>query len=129
MKSVWICVGAALLSAAAWAAPEDKSDTPAKKVHSVCINPSDINHMGFPDDKTILFYMNGGKVRIWRNDLPRACQGLSFEKGIAYEIRGGMICSNMQVVYVMNRWTPCMLGAFTPYTPPPKNATTDEKKD
>jgi hypothetical protein len=43
---------------------------------------------------------------------------MKFEAGIAWEIRGGEICSNMQVFYVLRRWTPCMLGAFTPYTPP-----------
>lgn len=99
----------------------DPLPTPPAPVHNnVCIDPSRIDHTSYPDEHTILFYMNGGKVRIWRNDLPRACPGLTFERGIAYTIRGGEICSNMQVVYVINRWTPCFLGAFTPYTPPEK---------
>ncbi len=94
---------------------------PPPPVHNnVCLSAGSIDHTSYPDDRTILFHMNGGKVRIWRNDLPRECPGLKFEQGIAYEIRGGEICSNMQVVYVLNRWTPCFLGAFTPYTPPPK---------
>ena len=91
---------------------------PAPAHNDVCIDPSMIDSTTFPDNKTILFHMTGGKVRIWRNDLPRECPGLTFERGIAYEIRGGEICSNMQVVYVINRWTPCFLGPFTPYTPP-----------
>jgi hypothetical protein len=94
---------------------------PPAPVHNhVCIDPSSINHLSYPDDSTILFHMNGGKVRIWRNDLGRVCPGLKFEAGIAWEIRGGMICGNMQSFYVLRRWTPCTLGAFTPYTPPPK---------
>ena len=93
---------------------------PAPAHNNVCIDPSRINSTSFPDDSTILFHMNGGKVRVWRNDLPRACPGLKFERGIAYTIRGGEICSNMQVVYVLNRWTPCFLGAFTPYEAPMK---------
>jgi len=92
---------------------------PPPPVHNqVCIDPSSIKHLSYPDDKTILFYMSGGPVKIWRNDLQHACPGLKFEGGIAWEIRGGEICSNFQTFYVLRRWTPCMLGNFTPYTPP-----------
>ena len=35
---------------------------------------------------------------------------MKFEAGIAWEIRGGEIYSNMQNFYVLHRWTPCMLG-------------------
>ena len=112
------------VSAVAYADPVVPADPPKDppKHNNVCLNAGDIDHMTYPDDNTILFHMKVGKVRVWRNDLRRACQGLKFESGIAYEIRGGSICSNMQVFYVINRWTPCMLGAFTPYTPPPKDA-------
>ena len=99
------------------------ADPAAVPPRNVCLNAGDIDHTAYPDNKTILFYMKGGKVRVWRNDLKRECPGLKFEQGIAYEIRGGTICSNMQVVYVINRWIPCMLGPFTPYTPPPKSET------
>jgi hypothetical protein len=91
---------------------------PPPKPKSVCLNAGDIDHYSYPDDQTILFHMRGGKVRIWRNDLKRACPGLKFEQAIALEIRGGTICSNMQMIYVMHRWTPCMLGEFTPYVVP-----------
>jgi hypothetical protein len=88
--------------------------------NNVCIDPSNLDHLSFPDDSTILFHMRGGHVRIWRNDLQRACNGMKFQGGVAWEIRGGSICSNMQVFYVIQRWIPCMLGNFTPYTPPEK---------
>jgi hypothetical protein len=107
--------------------PPGPAKNPPPKRNSVCLNPSDIDHLSYPDDKTILFHMRGGKVRIWRNDLPRACNGMKFQGGIAYEIRGGVICSNMQTFTVIERGIPCMLGAFTPYTPPPKDAAEPAK--
>ncbi len=88
------------------------ADPPAPH-HQVCIRTSDISGMSYPDDKTILFHMNGGPVKVWRNDLPRTCQGLKFEQGIAWNIWGGEVCENMQVFYVLRRGTPCMLGSFT----------------
>lgn len=111
---------AATMTAAIAEPPSDSPDK-APKPRSVCLNAGDIDHLSYPDDQTILFHMKGGKVRIWKNDLPRACQGLKFESAVAYEIRGGTICGNMQTFYVLNRWTPCNLGPFTPYTPPPKD--------
>ena len=89
------------------------ADPPAVH-HQVCIRTTDIESMSYPDDKTIMFRMNGGPVKVWRNDLPRACPGLKFEQGIAWNIWGGMVCENMQVFYVLRRGTPCMLGTFTP---------------
>jgi len=80
----------------------------------VCIQTSNIQNMSYPDNKTILFRMTGGPVKVWRNDLPRECPGLKFESGIAWVIWGDEVCSNMQVFYVLRRGTPCMLGAFTP---------------
>lgn len=120
-----VLAGAALVwSAGAGAADTSTAAAPEHNQaqhNNVCISVSNIDHTSFPDNNTILFHMNGGPVRIWKNTLPRTCQGLTFERGIAYEIRGGSICSNMQVVYVINRWIPCFLGPFTPYTPPEKN--------
>jgi len=94
--------------------------TPPPPAHnSTCINTSQIDHLSYPDNRTILFHMIGGPVKIWRNDLTYECSGLKFEQGIAWSIWGDQVCSNMQVFYVLRRHTPCMLGAFTPYTPPP----------
>jgi hypothetical protein len=74
--------------------------------------------MSYPDNKTILFRMNSGPVKLWRNELPRECPGLKFEAGIAWNIWGGEVCSNMQVFYVLRRGTPCMLGNFVPADQP-----------
>ena len=88
-------------------------NAPARQSPPICIRTSNIQSMTYPDDKTILFHMSGGPVKVWRNDLPRACQGLKFEQGIAWNIWGGEVCSNMQVFYVLRRGTPCQLGNFT----------------
>ncbi|HUO98415.1 MAG TPA: hypothetical protein VMU01_07085 [Rhizomicrobium sp.] len=88
----------------------------------LCIQTSMIDSMTYPDDKTIIFHMTGGPVKTYRNDLPAECPGLKFEQGIAWNIWGGEVCSNMQIFYVLHRGTPCALGAFTPVelrTPPP----------
>ncbi|GAA0556787.1 hypothetical protein [Rhizomicrobium electricum] len=88
------------------------------KPRQICIRTSDINSMSYPDNRTILFRMNGGPVKVWRNELPRECPGLKFEQGIAWQIWGGEVCSNMQVFYVLRRGTPCMLGTFVPADQP-----------
>jgi len=97
---------AALLTAPITAQPAPRNN--------VCIHANDIDGMSYPDDHTILFRMRAGRVKMWRNELPRACPGLKFEQGIAWNIWGGEICSNMQVFYVLRRGTPCMLGNFVP---------------
>jgi len=105
------------------------ADPPAPaKPHSICIRTSDVDSMSYPDNRTILFRMNHGPVKVWRNELPRECNGLKFEQGIAWTIWGGEVCSNMQVFYVLRRGTPCLLGTFVPadqprqdgFVPPPK---------
>lgn len=106
----------------------DAPQPDAPKPRQICIRTSDISSMSYPDNRTILFKMNGGKVKTWRNELPRECPGLKFEQGIAWNIWGGEVCSNMQVFYVLRRGTPCMLGTFVPadqprqdgWAPPPK---------
>jgi len=96
---------AALFASSAYADPPRKPQ--------VCIRTSDIDSMSYPDNRTILFRMNGGPVKVWRNDLKYECPGLKFEQGIGWTIWGGEVCSNMQVFYVLRRGTPCMLGDFT----------------
>lgn len=124
MKIALMAVVYALGMTGALAQPADTQTAQPEppKRNSICLNAGDIDQLTFPDDKTILFHMRGGKVRIWRNDLPYTCHGMKFQGGIAWEIRGGEICSHMQTFWVLERWTPCMLGDFSPYTPPPKDA-------
>lgn len=116
---------AALAVAAGVLLPAAMADAPKPK--QICIRTSDIQGMTYPDNRTILFKMSGGPVKLWRNELPHECAGLKFEQGIAWNIWGGEVCSNMQVFYVLRSGTPCMLGNFVPadqprqdgFVPPP----------
>lgn len=122
------CGMALLLSGCAQDHATNPADQSEKKPHQICLNADQIDHLSYPDDKTILFHMRGGKVKIWKNTLQNACPNMKFQGGIAYEIKGGTICGNMQTFHVISYWTPCMMGAFTPYTPP-KKAGDSEKKN
>jgi hypothetical protein len=90
------------------------------KGNDVCLDAGHIDHTVVVDDQTVLFYMRGG--RIWKNTLQRQCPSLKFEQGFSEDIRGDEVCSNRQMIYVLQTGTSCSLGAFTPYTPPPKSA-------
>jgi len=81
-----------------------------------CIPADDVSNAQVVDDRTILFHMTGGKI--WKNTLPEPCHGLGFEQGIGYDINGGFICGNQQVIRVLRRGTLCVLGPFEPYEPP-----------
>lgn len=97
---------AGLLMPAANAEPPRRNNT--------CIQVRNIDHMSYPNNRTILFHMWSGPVKVYRNELPRECPGLKFERGIAWNIWGGQVCSHMQIFYVLRRGTPCMLGDFVP---------------
>jgi hypothetical protein len=86
----------------------------------VCLDAGHIDHTVVVDDRTILFYMRGGKV--WQNTLREACPSLKFERAFSEEIRGDVVCSNRQIIRVLHTGAACSLGAFTPYIPPAKAA-------
>jgi len=81
--------------------------------NSICVRVHDIESMSYPDNHTILFHMWSGPVKVWKNTLANECSGLKFEQGIAWNIWGDEVCSNMQIFYVLHRGTPCALGNFT----------------
>ncbi|HWA91053.1 MAG TPA: hypothetical protein VG889_13525 [Rhizomicrobium sp.] len=83
----------------------------------ICLTASHIDHTVTASDREILYYMRDGKI--WKNTLKRECPGLRFEHAFRTDIAGGEVCSNRQMIQVVHRETPCFLGAFTPYTPPP----------
>lgn len=107
---------AGVVVAAAALADPPRSDPP--RPPRVCIRTQDIDSMQYPDNRTILFKMRSGPVKVWRNELNRECPGLKFEQGIAWNIWGGEVCSNMQVFYVLRRGNFCMLGNFVPNDQP-----------
>lgn len=109
---------AGLLATPALAQPQSETSAPA----TVCIDTMRIDHTRTPNNRTILFYMKDGKV--WKNTLPQFCSGLAFY-GFSYSpTPPHQLCSNMETIRVIHSGSVCMLGAFTPYTPPKK---TDSK--
>lgn len=107
----------ALSLGAAFSALAADMPAPAKSAN-VCLDASFVDHTSVISDREILFYMKNRKI--WKNTLKSTCPGLDFENGFSEEIRGDSICSNMQTIFVLRRGTPCSLGEFTAYTPPPK---------
>jgi hypothetical protein len=116
MKIATITAAIAFAACSVASAAEDSTSPAATK--QVCIQAPFVDHTTVLSDTEILFYMKDRKI--WKNTLPRACQGLKFEKGFSQVLHGDTICSNMHTIRVLNTGTPCNLGEFTPYTPPPK---------
>jgi len=50
-----------------------------------------------------------------KNRLPERCYGLFDEGGFSCDVTGGSLCGNTQIIHVLRRGTPCVLGAFEPY--------------
>jgi hypothetical protein len=81
----------------------------------VCLQVSQIQHQIVVSNTEIRFEMIDGSV--WTNTLRRECHGLRFERGFAWDVTGGNVCSNTEMIYVLNRGTPCRLGDFTQVEP------------
>lgn len=92
----------------------------ADKAGQVCIEAHEIDHTHVVDPRTILYYMRDGKI--WQNTLKAPCRGLEFH-GYEDLVHEDEICSNAQSIRVLVTGQVCLLGAFTPYTPPPKTPT------
>jgi len=118
-KLARIAAGAltALCASTAVAAAADAPATAPINPNTVCLWTYLIDHTHFISPRTILFYMRNGKI--WQNTLVNDCPGLNFY-GFEYVTRDGQICSNMQSIHVLRTHEVCLLGAFTPYTPPEK---------
>lgn len=114
---------AVLLGATAHAEPATGSGTDGYAdtffgKHNICIYTYAIKNTRIPDTHTILFYMQGGKI--WKNSLRNDCNGLKFYGFVYRPTPPNVICENLQVIRVLRTASVCTLGAFTPYTPPPK---------
>jgi hypothetical protein len=118
MKIAALATAAAFASCGIATAAEDTAPVPTAK-NQVCISMPFVDHTTVLSDSEVLFYMKDRKI--WKNTLPKACPGLKFEKGFSQVLHGDTICSNMHMIRVLNTGTPCNLGEFTPYTPPPKS--------
>ncbi|PTQ07304.1 hypothetical protein CLG96_17260 [Sphingomonas oleivorans] len=86
-----------------------------------CIPTNQIRETRVRDDRTIDFYMRGGRTKLYRNVLPYACSGLGFEERFLYKTSINQLCS-VDTITVLR--TPpgavqgptCGLGKFQPAT-------------
>ena len=101
----------ATLAACSSSEPAAAGAQQSASIANSCINPIDIRSQDIVSDKEIRFEMRNGEV--WVNTLPRQCPNLKFQGGFTWDIRGGMVCSNQQTIFVKDHGTPCQLGAFT----------------
>ena len=95
--------------------------TPAGKAED-CIPLQSIRETRVRDDKTIDFYMRGGKV--YRNVLPGTCPQLGFEERFAYQTSLSRLCSTDIITVLLmpntTRGASCGLGKFQPVTGAPR---------
>jgi hypothetical protein len=96
--------------------PTEPPGQVAAAQNSICLKSYMIDHTSVPDDRTILFYMRDGKV--WQNNLPLSCPGLSYQSGFEFVASFDEVCSNAQAIKVLWQNSQCELGAFTPYVAP-----------
>lgn len=109
-----VALGASVPSLPLAAQDDDVLDrTPAD-----CVMVSRIRRTRIVDDKTILFYMRGG--RVYQNILERECPRLEREGRFMYEIRGYRLC-DIDTISVLDRigvgfgrGFTCRLGEFHP---------------
>ena len=95
--------------------------TPAGKPES-CIPLTGIRETRVRDDRTIDFYMRGGKV--YRNALPNQCPQLGFEERFSYATSLSELCSTDIITVLYSsppyRGASCGLGQFQPVTGAPR---------
>jgi hypothetical protein len=73
-----------------------------------CVTLSQIDHTRVRDDRTIDFYMKGG--RVYRNRLPQECPNLGFEEAFTYKTSLNQLCS-VDIITVLQRGGGNMTGA------------------
>lgn len=112
-----IRIGAAIIAmtaglvACSSSEPAAGTERQSAGISNACIRPTDIQRQDIVSDEEIRFEMRNGDV--WVNKLPRKCPSLKFQGGFTWDVRGMMVCSNEQTIYVKDDGTPCQLGAFT----------------
>ncbi len=81
-----------------------------------CITTHQIRSMRIINDQTIDFEMTGN--RVFRNNLPFRCSGLSFNQAIRHNSRTSQLCSVNSITVITPGRGPngptCSLGQFQP---------------
>src|SRR5262249_19522347 len=119
MKLALVAAVASLAVLAAVLAPVSSPAQPAQSASREaprCLQVQDIQSHTAISDREILFDM--GRNVVWKNTLRASCPGLKFENAFAWDITGGEVCANQQIIYVLRRGNPCQLGEFSRYTQP-----------
>jgi hypothetical protein len=87
-----------------------------------CVSVSNIDQTEAIDDQNLIFRMRRND-QVYRNHLPRRCPGLERENRIAYQTRGGRLCS-IDTITVLEQFGAglrdgftCRLGEFVPLSP------------
>lgn len=86
-----------------------------------CITLRQIRSTHVVDDDTIQFFINSR--RMFQNDLPNRCPGLSFSRAFRHNSRTQQLCSVDTITVIQPGPGPqgatCMLGRFQPLKPMP----------
>ena len=115
-------IGAALALAAALSACTSPAPAPGAAATLTsradsCINPQQIKKQTILSDQDIRFEMNNGDI--WVNHMDHRCPGLRSERGFAWDLQGNSVCSNLQIIHVLNDGGTCSLGEFKKQPPAP----------
>jgi hypothetical protein len=96
------------------AVAQDAADTEPRR----CVGLTSIDRTEVIDDRTIAFYLRGG--RVYLNHLDRACRNLDRDQPFSYRTSTGQLCA-IDVIRVIEDFGPganfgdtCALGPFVP---------------
>ena len=83
----------------------------------ICLRSDHIQRKSVPDNRTILFQMDGGTT--WKNTLQKTCPGFQIASGFEITVKTNYICANQQPIRVIGTGNTCYLGNFVqvPSTP------------
>lgn len=81
----------------------------------VCLNTLQIRKQSVLTDQDIQFEMNNGDV--WVNHLKTRCSGLKSQGGFAWNVHNATVCSNQEIIHVLDDGPSCAIGEFTKQAP------------
>lgn len=81
----------------------------------VCLNTLHIRKQKVLSDQDIQFEMNNGDV--WVNHLPSRCPNLKSQGGFAWNVHNATVCSNQEIIHVLDDGPSCSIGDFTKQPP------------
>ena len=82
---------------------------------ATCLNTDQIENSGSPDGKVLILKMKDGKT--WHTALQPACPGIT-ANGFIWDIHGGQVCDNAQILKIVRTGEMCRIGNFVPGEPP-----------